>query len=841
MADVLSIYKKQAVEWQLKVSTEFPFHYIKQQDALNHEFLFCIEIPWPLLRLWDQLMEGVSGQDVNYLDLINSTVTDGWFTLNRTCPRTEELVRKHASYAKMDYRRLTGRKRKQLDSKVYKLSVRRGEIDSRETQNTKIQDYCKELEEWRRKYSNLAEEKKTLYEDMMKEVNNLEKEVTDLKEANKALRDYVEILEHEEALKCQGKTINDLGTKQKGRKLQLLKNRAQCALWFCKSFGLDLTNIRLQDESGCSYTMEYPIPSTSTPGQMEYEKLSKDRQEIIEHVLFLLDKFCVGDEVYHELSVITEGLPKSYLIKQLRGELNKTYHIERTPGPYPGARLDFKSTLTDHVRELLSMKPELRDGKIQIKISGDGAQMSRSTNFMMFSFALLQLDEGVMSSKSNRTVAIVNGPEKYETMKISLSNFFCEVNELIRQKTILIDGENIELDFFLGGDMKFLLMIMGLNGAAANHSCLWCLIHKDDRWDTSKPLNYYNEEPFKRTLDGIKTNHDSKTHGCIHPPLLNIPLNHVIADELHLLLRVTDRLLQNIIDEVLERDAVEDFNKASGQPKKAFLTKLVATINELGIPFSVWNKKNADGSASNIVECTSLVGPQKKKLLKGLPSTFHQYLYPDTSKTVQQIWVDFAEYYDTVSDFQLRGDQAQEVFNKAKKWVPLFCSLGGIRPGYKKSRVTPYMHVMVYHTPIFVQEHGSFKRFTGQGVEKNNDDAKRIIFHKSNKWDAAKDIMYMESRQWDLKHREREKRPYRKINNQYWGDGIVAKRKQYRPLLLTDSSHADNEVPNASNRAEDYTKLTVPQLRAVAKEKRPQAKGLSKMRKNELIQFIKNL
>lgn len=87
----------------------------------------------------------------------------------------------------------------------------------------------------------------------------------------------------------------------------------------------------------------------------------------------------------------------------------------------------------------------------------------------------------------------------------------------------------------------------------------------------------------------------------------------------------------------------------------------------------------------------------------------------------------------------------------------------------------------------------------------------------------------------------KETRPYRKINNQYWGDGIVAKRKQYRPLLLTDSSHADNEVPNASNRAEDYTKLTVSQLRAVAKEKRPQAKGLSKMRKNELIQFIKNL
>ena len=138
------------------------------------------------------------------------------------------------------------------------------------------------------------------------------------------------------------------------------------------------------------------------------------------------------------------------------------------PGPFPGARLDFKSTLTDHVRELLGIKPELRDEKIKIKLTGDGAQMSRSTNFMMFSFSLVQLDETVMSAKGNRTVAIVNGPAKYETLKTSFSDFFGEVNELTRNKTIPIDGEDVDLDFFLGGDTKFLLMIIGSNNATAN-------------------------------------------------------------------------------------------------------------------------------------------------------------------------------------------------------------------------------------------------------------------------------------------------------------------------------------------------------------------------------------
>jgi len=46
-------------------------------------------------------------------------------------------------------------------------------------------------------------------------------------------------------------------------------------------------------------------------------------------------------------------------------------------------------------------------------------------------------------------------------------------------------------------------------------------------------------------------------------------LRNVIADELHLLLRTTDKLLKNVTDEVLERDAVEDFNKKMGNTQRS--------------------------------------------------------------------------------------------------------------------------------------------------------------------------------------------------------------------------------------------------------------------------------
>jgi hypothetical protein len=218
-----------------------------------------------------------------------------------------------------------------------------------------------------------------------------------------------------------------------------------------------------------------------------------------------------------------------------------------------------------------------------------------------------------MSSKSNRTVAIINGPEDYETLKGSLPLLFKEINELIRTGSILINNEHVKLEFFLGGDLKFLLMMLGLSSATADYACLWCKVHKDNRWDTSKGMDFYNQEPNRRTLkDILKCLESEDCFSCKNKPLLDIEVDHVVPDELHLLLRVTDRLLQNVIDEVRERDSIDSWNKSKGQPKDKHLNNLVKGINDCGIPFKIWYKKNADGSASKIVDFTSLVGSQKK-------------------------------------------------------------------------------------------------------------------------------------------------------------------------------------------------------------------------------------
>ena len=89
--------------------------------------------------------------------------------------------------------------------------------------------------------------------------------------------------------------------------------------------------------------------------------------------------------------------------------------------------------------------------------------MSRTTNFMILSFSLLQTGDRVMSFKGNRTLCIVNGP-----LKTSLGNVISDINCIIKNSKIEVDGKEVKIEMFLGGDYKFLLMIVGLKGASSD-------------------------------------------------------------------------------------------------------------------------------------------------------------------------------------------------------------------------------------------------------------------------------------------------------------------------------------------------------------------------------------
>lgn len=71
-----------------------------------------------------------------------------------------------------------------------------------------------------------------------------------------------------------------------------------------------------------------------------------------------------------------------------------------------------------------------------------------------------------------------------------------------------------------------------------------------------------------------------------------------------------------------------------------------------------------------------------------------EFLRPETASKVIKIWEDFAAVYKDVNNWQ-PNTSPTEYWLKAKQWVKDFTSLAGLREGYERKRVTPYMHIMV--------------------------------------------------------------------------------------------------------------------------------------------------
>lgn len=99
-----------------------------------------------------------------------------------------------------------------------------------------------------------------------------------------------------------------------------------------------------------------------------------------------------------------------------------------------------------------------------------------------------------------------------------------------------------------------------------------------------------------------------------------------------------DKLIKNLVTDAIELDKKENLNKAPSQRTDYHLQSLVKCISSCGVSFSVWEKTDADGKGSGLHDFTSLMGADKKLILKSLPEKLSTVIRPEISDTVVKIW-----------------------------------------------------------------------------------------------------------------------------------------------------------------------------------------------------------
>ena len=79
------------------------------------------------------------------------------------------------------------------------------------------------------------------------------------------------------------------------------------------------------------------------------QTLSEKEKLKVEKIVFLLDKCFVGDAFYHEIFMITDGLPRSYSVKQCCDELNKMCQTEPLNTKFEGVTLNSVSNCVQSI------------------------------------------------------------------------------------------------------------------------------------------------------------------------------------------------------------------------------------------------------------------------------------------------------------------------------------------------------------------------------------------------------------------------------------------------------------------------------------------------------------
>ena len=452
--------------------------------------------------------------------------------------------------------------------------------------------------------------------------------------------------------------------------------------------------------------------------------------------LYLKDKFSISHKGYHQLSMISD-LPNSNQIKECTTYLNGQFDIHDAPEGVIGVQQKIKPRLhlflTNMAKKAIESDKPLPN-TIRIKLTGDGTQIGRGLNIVNFAFTILDEEETAMSARGSHCIAILKVSESYDNLCSGLKNIIDEARDL---DCISVGDRVFQLKYYLGGDMKFLAMVCGIEGATCEHACIWCKCPKSLRYKMDMQWSITDSNIGARTVKEItaksKLGKTSKQRfNCIKPPLFDfIPMDRVVIDSLHLFLRISDVLTNLLIRDIRILDGIE----ASSNTSMAHNIKAYELfLNEkCKIRFKFYVDKN-----SKKLGWRDLTGPEKTRLFQNIdiPNLLPMH---EKKTQVQKLWNDL---FSIVNSLSQKNCNSVEFDQRAKAWINLFTSV------YQSKDVTPYMHCLGMHVSQFLDLHGNIMQFTQQGLEKLNDLLTIHFHHSSNHREQEAFKQMMQKRNW---------------------------------------------------------------------------------------------
>ena len=350
MSDNIAWQENLKVNYQIHVGGESSFRSIGEQRSGQY---FVFKISNKVLLKWRELKEIV--RNITHLDLLALSAVKLPISIKPDADRVEECIRTATSMAYHQSKGLRGYQRVSFLEKRRSVKVFLSELLNVSSLQAHLKKCEEDKEELQHQLWELDDRCAALLQELLSardEIKILESEANQAFMENKELIEYIKHIE--ESLTCGNcstslenteKPIHEVGERQGRRIVKELKTQSERALWFLESFGFKLDSVKVKDVNGKITEINYK------EDRRVFNQLPDEEKDTIRAILYIIDRYCIGNSAYHELSVLIDGLPRSYLIKQCRSELNSICHISRTPGKNTGAQLSFKEELRSQIRK----------------------------------------------------------------------------------------------------------------------------------------------------------------------------------------------------------------------------------------------------------------------------------------------------------------------------------------------------------------------------------------------------------------------------------------------------------------------------------------------------------
>ncbi|XP_070200636.1 uncharacterized protein [Littorina saxatilis] len=335
---------------------------------------------------------------------------------------------------------------------------------------------------------------------------------------------------------------------------------------------------------------------------------AEQKLESTHKILRVKDKYRISYKALQALR-IQAGLqiPTTKYLNTESLRLGTSFEITPIQGVPDGGMRQI-SEMVSYLMDLPENRPLLNTEEdiitIWLRFASDGAKITKCKDSVRAVCKLIPpIEHGRYTRKSSPddeiTLLLYMGKEDRTTFETASRRIIREMKEAATHG-YQVKGKTVKVAWLLCSDWKAMALLKGLNAANSSHFCLWCHCHKHDIANFTKDCDV--QRTSQRQEECLQPN-AAESLGYKESDLLPfIPYHRMIPDELHLRMRITNKLINQVV-----MYSVYQGNK----------TRLVEAMKDINIQFQFFEKQGDDGKNS-INTWTNFNGDQLQIVLEKL-------------------------------------------------------------------------------------------------------------------------------------------------------------------------------------------------------------------------------